>query len=82
MIWISFLVSRQKYDALMKFMFAGEVDLPEYPGKVSTDRQVELTHRTIRRFLIQDLKQSYQGSKFQKTLLNAKWMDTAIALNS
>ena len=32
MIWISFSVSRQKYDALMKFMFAGEVDLPEYPG--------------------------------------------------
>ena len=32
MITIRFSVSRQKYDALMKFMFAGEVDLPEYPG--------------------------------------------------
>ena len=40
MIWISFLVSRQKYDALMKFMFAGEVDLPEYPGQVSADQNV------------------------------------------
>ena len=74
-------MSRQKYDALMKFMFAGEVDLPEYPGKVSTDRQVKLTYRAIRRFPIQDLKQSFQGFKFPKILLNVKWMDTAIALN-
>ena len=65
----------------MKFMFAGEVDLPEYPGKASTDRQVQLTQPAIRRFLIQDLKQSYQEFQFQKILLNAKWMDTAIALN-
>ena len=41
MIWINFLVSRQKYDALMKFMFAGEVDLPEYPGQVFTDIEFE-----------------------------------------
>ena len=74
-------MSRQKYDALMKFMFAGEVDLPEYPGKASTDNQVLLRYRAVRGFLIKDSKQSYQGFKFQKTLLNVKWMDIAIALS-